>query len=423
MSWDWNRMPNAWSKLIEAAWAAPTLQKQHQLAQKALQLSAECIDAYVILAEHATHLQEAYDLYIKGTKIGERQLATELSRDIGHFWGIVETRPYMRAHFGLALAAWQLGQHDEAIQRLWRHLELNPNDSQGARDVLLGYLQAQQDEAGLDRLCQMFPGMEEIRDVAQPPILLDRSLQWVINRSSVLNALYAVGVRGLKDLVDMPLEKLQASAHAFLNRQPHWFASLPAAIKAPVILLDVRVDPDTLPQHPFGFGIRYPDGEDIYLFEAPQQPAGERLQVGDHTVILYPRHQQIWEHLLHEQQQMGAAVLCYGKQVQMHLKATAAKAVKAKLNVIDLHQQLLDTVALPIESTSLQDVSQYLGWGAWGEQSKPYMAHLNYLWWLKRGDLSDLRLAIEVIQHNIDAIAHIRQWAIDNDPRAEDTEI
>lgn len=33
----------------------------------------------------------------------------------GHFWGILETRFYMRARAGLAEALWELGERDAAI--------------------------------------------------------------------------------------------------------------------------------------------------------------------------------------------------------------------------------------------------------------------------------------------------------------------
>lgn len=58
----------------------------------------------------------------------------------GEFWGWMETRPYMRARAGLAQALWRQGQREAAITELRETLALNPNDNQGLRYLLLGWL-------------------------------------------------------------------------------------------------------------------------------------------------------------------------------------------------------------------------------------------------------------------------------------------
>jgi hypothetical protein len=61
-------------------------------------MSTECADAYVLLAEAAQDPQEMRSLYEQGVQAGERVLGPEIfAEEVGHFWGIVETRPYMRA--------------------------------------------------------------------------------------------------------------------------------------------------------------------------------------------------------------------------------------------------------------------------------------------------------------------------------------
>jgi tetratricopeptide (TPR) repeat protein len=122
-----------------------------QLARKALDLSADCADAYVILAEHAGDLGRARDHYAQGVAAGERALGPRaFAEEAGHFWGLITTRPYMRARFGLAQCLEALRQTDEAIGHYRELLHLNPNDNQGVRDTLLPALLAagQDDEAG-----------------------------------------------------------------------------------------------------------------------------------------------------------------------------------------------------------------------------------------------------------------------------------
>ena len=76
-------------------------------------------------------------LYEQGVKAGERALDPELfEEEDGCFWGILETRPYMRARLGLALCLWNLGEQKQAIGHYADMLRLNPNDNQGIRYLL-----------------------------------------------------------------------------------------------------------------------------------------------------------------------------------------------------------------------------------------------------------------------------------------------
>jgi pentatricopeptide repeat protein len=120
------------------AWEAPTRQRAVALAKKALTVSADCADAYVLLAEEAKTLEEAIDLYRKGVEAGEHALGKKtFKEDVGYFWGLLKTRPYMRARAGLAQSLWEAGQREEAVEHYWDMLRLNPNDNQGIRDLLM----------------------------------------------------------------------------------------------------------------------------------------------------------------------------------------------------------------------------------------------------------------------------------------------
>jgi tetratricopeptide (TPR) repeat protein len=70
--------------------------------------------------------------------IAERRLGKKAFKECaGHFWGFMETRPYMRVCAALAEALIYEGYFDEAIAELERVLELNPGDNQGVRYWLL----------------------------------------------------------------------------------------------------------------------------------------------------------------------------------------------------------------------------------------------------------------------------------------------
>jgi hypothetical protein len=115
--------------------------RQVQLAREALDLCPDCADAYVLLAEHARSRKEALRLYEQGVAAGERALGAEVfERDAGHFWAVLETRPFMRARLGLAHSLWTAGRRDEAVGHLQDLLRLNPGDNQGVRYTLAGFL-------------------------------------------------------------------------------------------------------------------------------------------------------------------------------------------------------------------------------------------------------------------------------------------
>ncbi|MBI4493314.1 MAG: hypothetical protein HY690_11055 [Chloroflexi bacterium] len=145
--------------LMYEAWESPDTRERVRLARKALQISSDCADAYVLLAEEtARRPQEAADLFARGVAAGERGLGKEAFEDgVGHFWGIIETRPYMRARFGLAHALWAMGKREEAIAHAWDLLRLNPGDNQGVRDALLSWLYELGDDAQVKRLFDLYP--------------------------------------------------------------------------------------------------------------------------------------------------------------------------------------------------------------------------------------------------------------------------
>jgi len=108
------------------------------LARKALEIYPDCADAYVLLAERTTDSLKAHDLYLEGMLAGERTLGpTTFSEDAGHFWGLLETRPYMRARLGLAQTLENLDRMEEACEHYRELLRLNPNDNQGVREVFI----------------------------------------------------------------------------------------------------------------------------------------------------------------------------------------------------------------------------------------------------------------------------------------------
>lgn len=144
--------------LIYEAFESGSSKKRIQLAKKALKTSPDCADAYVLLAEEqAKDLAEVKELYEKGVEAGERAIKqtfgeNAFEQEAGDFWGILETRPYMRARQGLALCLWELGERREAIEHYTQMLSLNPGDNQGIRYLLAPALLEEGHEQALGQL-------------------------------------------------------------------------------------------------------------------------------------------------------------------------------------------------------------------------------------------------------------------------------
>jgi len=139
--------------LIYDAWEA-TGTRRAALARRALGLWSDCADAYVLLAQAASSLEEARELLEMGVAAGERALGRRVFREeVGDFWLIFETRPYMRARATLAATLWRLGRREEAVAHQRELMRLNPRDNQGLRYRQANWLLAL---ACYDELDQLF---------------------------------------------------------------------------------------------------------------------------------------------------------------------------------------------------------------------------------------------------------------------------
>jgi len=133
--------------------------EQADLMHRALTLDPDCVDAIVLQASFTDDLDEAIEILSEAVATGEHSLGKTFFRENkGHFWGIFETRPYMRARAALADCLRQAGRLEEAIAHFGAMLELNPNDNQGIRDSLLGCYLLKGDLKGTRRLLKKYDG-------------------------------------------------------------------------------------------------------------------------------------------------------------------------------------------------------------------------------------------------------------------------
>ena len=142
------------NQLAAIAWDLDDPEERMLLASEALSLSDLCVDAYSILAEEVPDTTEdAAHWYEAAVAAGEKALGPRRFKECaGKFWRLPETRPYMRARAGLAGALWDSGRRAEAIGHCQDMLRLNPNDDQGLRYLLVGWLYATGNDRALESL-------------------------------------------------------------------------------------------------------------------------------------------------------------------------------------------------------------------------------------------------------------------------------
>jgi tetratricopeptide (TPR) repeat protein len=100
-------------------------------------------------------------LLTQAVSAGEQRLGPKFfERNKGHFWGLIETRAYMRARHQLAEALAKLERYGEAIGHFEALIALNPNDNQGVRYPLLGLYLTVEDLEGAGRL---FSAYDEVQ--------------------------------------------------------------------------------------------------------------------------------------------------------------------------------------------------------------------------------------------------------------------
>lgn len=142
-----------------AAYSARSSREAVLIARQALDMDSNCAQAYLVLEQHlcADHT-ESIKYFKLAIAAAEKTLGKDFfKKNVGHFWGMHETRTYMRAQQYLAHAFWDVSRQSEAIEICWYLLKLNPHDNQGIRYILFDYLLTDNRLAEIEKLLPMYP--------------------------------------------------------------------------------------------------------------------------------------------------------------------------------------------------------------------------------------------------------------------------
>ena len=118
---------------------ATSARAERKLVKKALEVCPLCADAYILIAAETKDNLAQIFLYKAAIEAAELALGKAMFKENeGYFWGIIETRPYMRAKLELASILWEYeDSREEATSHYADMIRLNPHDNQGNRTSLL----------------------------------------------------------------------------------------------------------------------------------------------------------------------------------------------------------------------------------------------------------------------------------------------
>ncbi|MBX3433012.1 MAG: tetratricopeptide repeat protein [Pirellulales bacterium] len=127
------------------------------LAREALAEDPTQVEAGILVAESTRSVDARIEMFQNAKQAAATALGKDMEELAGDFWGFHETRPYMRACQGLAVAFADAGQISDAIEQYRDMLRLNPNDNQGVRYEIVPLLLEQDRDAEAIAVLDQYP--------------------------------------------------------------------------------------------------------------------------------------------------------------------------------------------------------------------------------------------------------------------------
>ena len=143
-----------------AALADADIQTAVRRAQRAVDANPRDVESLELYADLASEDEQQLLAALRVVMRVAREELGELAfiEDRGHFWGLIDTRPYMRVKMRIVGLLQVLDEAQQAIAECDEMLSLNPEDNQGAREPLVGFLLA---EGHLDRADDLMTRYDE----------------------------------------------------------------------------------------------------------------------------------------------------------------------------------------------------------------------------------------------------------------------
>ena len=205
-------------EILEEAQNARNEKEALRLAKKAYEKSSECFDAILFQCDLEENGIKRMKLLDDGLEFEKNRLTKEKYFDkenIGHFYGIFETRPYIR---GLVIKIEYLleeGKLRQAANVCKEVLRLNENDNLGARYLLMAIYATLEEEKDMLDLYKKYP--EEDLEMLFPLFAIyykignDKKAKDYLNRIDKCNSNFVKYFKG----IIKPSEKIN---HGYYSR-------------------------------------------------------------------------------------------------------------------------------------------------------------------------------------------------------------
>lgn len=146
-------------ELLDKAYEANTKSKAKKYAKKALEVCPDLFDAKLFLIDMEDNFSKKETMLNEALKEEKEKLTDEdfFEKDcIGHFYGIFETRPYIRGLCSKAMLQTHMGKMKLAIKTSEEIIRLNESDNTGTRYMLMALYAYLEDEKNLLKLYKKY---------------------------------------------------------------------------------------------------------------------------------------------------------------------------------------------------------------------------------------------------------------------------
>jgi len=149
---------------LELAGKATNSKDRQKCLRQALKLDPDNLDAArMLIKEKYTTLPAVLEKMEELRQKADAKMEEDgtFEEDTGHFWGVSETRPYMRLIYEIMQIYIALGSMRRAAAIGERILELNRNDNMGARSDLLCIYALLEEKTKAEKVMKRFKGTTE----------------------------------------------------------------------------------------------------------------------------------------------------------------------------------------------------------------------------------------------------------------------
>ena len=147
-------------ELLEKAETTKSKKQAIKFAKEAYEMCPECFDALLFQVDFEENALKREKLLNEGLEFERKRLDKEgyFEKDnIGHFYGIFETRPYIRGLYIKVLMLLKDGKIKQGMHICKEILKLNNNDNTGARYLLMAIYAFLENEDNMLKLYKKFP--------------------------------------------------------------------------------------------------------------------------------------------------------------------------------------------------------------------------------------------------------------------------